>query len=136
MESKILWIEDEPEVGTYTRMKMLEAKGYKVDLALGVQEALNSLKGAEFDLIILDIMMPSQGILPEKDVKGGYETGLALMGYLRKQMINTPVIVVTGYPDTEVERRFKAEFGVQDYLFKPISQVELETDIEKTIGRG
>ena len=134
MDRRILWIDDEPEVGTDTRVKMLKAKGYTVELAAGVKDAMASLDAFGFDLIILDIMMPSQGLLPAERTKEGYETGVPLMAYIRERGIKVPVIVVTAYPDADVEHTFRTEFGVKCYLLKPISQVELENIIEGLIG--
>jgi CheY-like chemotaxis protein len=130
----IMWIEDETELGIDIRTKMLEAKGYKVELVTDIAEALNRLKTAKFDLILLDMMMPLRRILSQEDIEYGRTAGLWLLRHMKKQQIDLPIIVVTANPDPEVERKCISEFGVQYYLKKPLPQVYLEETIKKAIG--
>ena len=133
----ILWIEDEPHlIGFTARQEMLQDKGYIVELASGVTDAKQLLERGHYDLVLLDIMMPTEGYFSEEEVKGGYETGLALMGMIRGIYPDIPVIIITGYPDPVVENEFRERFHVSHYLMKPISQVELERAIEEEIGVG
>ena len=133
-KKRILYIEDEwPDLKP--RIEMIQEKGYEVVPTGDVEEACRLLKTKNFDLIMLDIMLP-MGLFEEVKVKKGYETGLAFMRKIRKELkINVPVIVTTAYPPMDIEKTFKDEFGIEYYLRKPISQVMLEKCIDEILAK-
>ncbi len=135
INKNILWIEDEPEgCGVNSRIEMLEIKGYEVILAKEVDIALVYIQERKFDLILLDIMMPpGNAFKNDPDVKEGYETGLAFAKELKKKNINTPVIVITAYPNGEIENIFRDKYEVKYYFQKPINQIQLEEAIENLL---
>jgi len=124
---EILYIEDEIDLEKEFP-EILAIEGYDVDKARNGDEALQKLRnhGKEYDLIILDIMMPTgEEIAPDQSAKGGFETGKVILKKLRHELkLQIPVIVLTAYskPETEDELR---SFGISEFLGKPTSLTEL-----------
>lgn len=84
----ILIIDDEPSACKLIS-KMVKAKGFHASTALGGQQGLDILRRQPFDLILLDLMMPEMN---------GPET----LKEIRKVDENVPVIIITGYPDSNL----------------------------------
>ena len=123
--SNILFIEDEK---FWMEGFILELKDEhnQVTIAEDAEEAIRHLKKGkhDFDLIILDIMLP-RGEAKDtpsigKDIKTG-QMGLEILRLFRKEMgCTTPVITLTAVTDTDTKRK-ALEYGVEAYLTKPIS---------------
>ena len=92
---------------------VLRKEGYHIAFAMNGRQALDQLKGSDFDLILLDIMMP------ELD---GYETCLEIRKDPRTADI--PIIFLTAKADKESVVK-GLELGGQDYLTKPFNHAEL-----------
>lgn len=90
--------------------KFLRKNGYMVSMARDASQARRLLAGLEFDLIVLDVMMPG-------------EDGLALTRDLRRR-IDTPILLLTAKGETE-DRISGLESGADDYLAKPFEPREL-----------
>ena len=90
--------------------KYLTDNGYWVSTAADADEARRRLRGVDFDLIILDRMMPG-------------EDGLSFIRDLRREN-NTPILMLTAMGDVE-ERIAGLEGGADDYLSKPFEPREL-----------
>jgi excisionase family DNA binding protein len=84
----ILVTDDEP-VGCKLVTRILEPNGYRVSTALGGRQALEIMRRENVDLILLDLMMPEMN---------GAET----LKEIRKLDENVPVIIITGYPDSDL----------------------------------
>lgn len=116
---KVLLIEDEPSVAGVINRGLTE-NGYSVSVApdgtLGRQMALKN----EFDVIILDIMLP--GI-----------NGMEICRQLREAKINSPILFLTALGTTE-NIVAGLDAGGDDYLVKPFKLAELEARI-KSLGR-
>lgn len=110
MKQKILVIDDE-ELLTKTLVRLLEAKGYEVLISKNGQEALIILEEECFDLVLTDIRMPGMN-------------GVEMIEQLRKTGNKTPVIFLTGYADSELERRARA-LAPNGYEGKPFDVAEL-----------
>lgn len=107
---RILVAEDERDLnGLIT--KKLEKSGYSVDSCFDGEEALSYIDFAEYDAIILDIMMP------KKD-------GFAVVREIRQRKLKTPVIFLTARDSIE-DRVSGLDLGANDYLVKPFSFDEL-----------
>jgi len=92
---------------------ILETEGYQTAYAMSGEAALEQVQGFEYDLILLDILMPGTN---------GYDTCRLLKKNPRTQ--ETPVIFITAKKDTEnVVRGF--EIGAVDYIIKPFQPAEL-----------
>ena len=109
-EKRILWIDDEIDLLS-SHIMFLEGKGYAVRPASSGEEALEVLKGAHFDLVLLDETMPG---------KSGLET---LQG-IKEIDSNLPVIMIT---KNEAEDLVEQAIGmkIDDYLLKPVNPLQI-----------
>ncbi len=107
---RILVIEDERDLNLLIK-KRLKDEGYSVDSAYDGEEAIDYLESADYDLLIVDIMMP------KKD-------GLSLISELRAKKRSTPAIFLSA-KDTIEDRVKGLDAGADDYLVKPFAFEEL-----------
>ena len=107
---RILIAEDEKTLNA-TLKKRLEEQSYSVDACLDAQEALAYLASAEYDVVLLDIMMPKK-------------SGLEVLRALRKKGRQTPVLLLTAKDSIE-DRVDGLDAGADDYLVKPFAFEEL-----------
>lgn len=117
---RILVVEDEEAIATFIRQGLDEA-GYAVDLAIDGAEALHWIAIAEYDLLILDVM------LPEVD-------GLAVCKDIRGRGVRTPVLMLTARDAIE-DRVAGLDSGADDYLIKPFAFAELLARIRALLRR-
>ncbi|CAN7221250.1 response regulator [Rhizobium sp. LjRoot254] len=101
--------------------KFLSGKGFRVTVAADAAEARRKLEGLDFDLLVLDVMMPG-------------ETGLALTKSLR-EIRDVPVILLTARAEAE-SRIAGLEAGADDYLPKPFEPRELVLRINNILKRS
>ncbi len=107
---RVLVVEDEQDLNLLLR-KALTKAGYTVDGCLDGEDAALHLLGAEYDAVILDVMMPK---------KDGY----TLVQEMRSQGIDTPVLFLTAR-DSVADRVKGLDLGADDYLIKPFDFDEL-----------
>ena len=107
---RILIAEDQKDLNRIIT-KRLSAEGYSVDSCFDGEEALIYIEMAEYDGIILDIMMPKRD-------------GLSVLHSLREKGIGTPVLFLTAR-DTVEDRVLGLDSGADDYLVKPFAFDEL-----------
>ena len=100
--------------------KFLSKNGYLVSAVHSAEKARQILAGLEFDLIILDVMMPR-------------ESGIELTSHLREKN-KTPIILLTAKGDAE-DRILGLEAGADDYLPKPFEPMELLLRIKAVLRR-
>ncbi|MEO6685278.1 MAG: response regulator transcription factor [Dyadobacter sp.] len=107
---KILVVEDEQKLAGFIQQGLLQA-GYLVQLSNNGSEALNKAVSENFDLILLDLMLPGM-------------TGIDVLKNLRAFKITTPVIIVSALSGTSqiVEG---LDLGAVDYIRKPFEWEEL-----------
>lgn len=111
----ILLIEDDKDAAAYL-IKGLKESGHVTDHASDGEEGLNMALDSNFDVLIVDRMLPKI-------------EGLALVQELRKEGNDTPILVLSALG--EVDERVKGlKFGADDYLSKPFSFSELLARIE------
>jgi DNA-binding response OmpR family regulator len=119
---KILIVDDEEEL----RQRLCQAlsnEQYMVETAKNGDEALDNIVDDDsFDLIILDIMMPGRD-------------GLSVLQEIRKEGINTPVLLLTALGDLD-DRIRGLDQGADDYLAKPFSMSELLARMRAMLRRG
>src|SRR5688500_1170973 len=101
---RILLVEDDAKVASFIR-KGLEEEQFQVDLAEDGEEALSLAVTEEYDLLILDIM------LPKRD-------GMSVLQELRRRRLDAPVLMLTA-KDTVEDRVAGLNAGCDDYLPKP-----------------
>lgn len=107
---RILVAEDERDMNRLI-VKTLQKAGYSVDGCFDGEEALLHLLGAEYDAMVLDVMMPK---------KDGY----ALVEELRAKGVDTPILFLTAR-DSVADRVKGLDLGADDYLVKPFDFDEL-----------
>ena len=119
-KAKILLAEDDVNLGSVLR-QYLDAKGYEVDLCLDGEDAFKTFMENEYDLCILDVMMP------KKD-------GFTLAKDIRRINSKIPIIFLTVRSMNEdVLKGF--EIGADDYITKPFNMEELLMRIEAILRR-
>ena len=119
--SRILVVEDEPAIAFGLKLD-LETEGYKVETAADGETAVRRARETEFDLILLDIM------LPRKD-------GFEVCRELRRAGIAASIILLTAKAQ-EAEKVMGLELGADDYITKPFSPRELRARIKAVLRRG
>ena len=111
---RILIAEDEKDLNNILVQK-LTSEGYSVDTCFDGLEAIEMIDIIEYDIIILDIMMPK---------KDGYD----VLKHLRNLGKSTPVLFLTA-KDSVSDRVKGLDSGANDYLVKPFSLLELSARI-------
>ena len=99
----------------------LENEGYTVETAFDGEEALRLAREMQFDLIILDLMLPKID-------------GLEVCRRIR-EFINTPVIMLTAKGE-DTDKLIGFEYGADDYITKPFNIMELKARIRAILRRS
>ncbi len=107
---RVLIAEDERDMNKIITKKLV-SDGYSVDSCFDGEQAFYYITNNDYDIIILDIMMPKQD-------------GFAIIAKMRAQKIDTPVIFLTA-KDAVSDRVKGLDLGANDYLVKPFSFEEL-----------
>ena len=107
---RILVVEDEPDIADFVE-RSLKAAGYAVTCVADGESAALAATGGEYDLVLLDIMLPGR-------------SGLEVLDDLRAQDTETPVIVLTARAEVD-DKVAGLDRGANDYIVKPFSIDEL-----------
>ncbi len=118
---QILVAEDNP-INQKLIKRILEKRGFIVDLANNGRETLDKIEKTRFDLVLMDIQMP--------DVDGIEATLLIREKEKQMGLEEIPIIALTAHAMKGDKERF-LEVGMNAYLSKPIKQIELIEEIEK-----
>lgn len=108
--SKLLIIEDEVKIARFVELE-LKHEGYDVDSSMNGREGLEKALTGNFDLILLDIMLPGLN-------------GLEVLRRIRANNIKTPVIMLTAR-DAVMDKVSGLDAGADDYITKPFAIEEL-----------
>jgi len=118
---RILLVEDDLKIASFI-VKGLRATGYAVDHATEGEEGLHLALTQPYDTAIIDIMLPKLD-------------GLALIERMRKEKINTPIIILSA--KDSIDDRIKGlQTGGDDYLTKPFAFSELLARVQALILRA
>ena len=120
-DTVILLVEDEENLHEALKLN-LELEGYQVVSAMDGKQALKTLQGQYFDLMILDIM------LPEMD-------GIEVLENIRIQNNALPVLILSA-KNTSADRVMGLKKGADDYLTKPFNLEELLLRVQKLIEKN
>ena len=120
MEPHLLVVDDDERIRSLLQQFLVQ-DGYLVSTAENAEQARILLSGIEFDLIILDVMMPGQD-------------GISFASELRNLGNNTPILLLTARGETE-DRIKGLEAGADDYLPKPFEPKELLLRINAILRR-
>lgn len=121
MNQTILIVEDEPSIVTLLKYN-LEENSFKTDVAYDGMEAIKKINDSQYDLIILDVM------LPELD-------GIQVCKYIRTYHKSVPILMVTALND-ESDIINGLNSGADDYITKPFSPKELLARINAILRRS
>ncbi len=117
---RLLVVEDEPGIAQFIRRGLREA-GYAVDVAGDGQAGLNYALVVEYDVVVLDVLLPKID-------------GLRLLKELRNHRIKAPVLLLTAL-DTVEDRVQGLDAGADDYLIKPFAFSEFLARIRALLRR-
>jgi len=117
----ILVVEDEKKVASFIQ-RGLEAEHYTVDVAYDGEAGLVRVFDGNYDLLILDVM------LPKRD-------GLSVLREVRRHKLNLPVLLLTAR-DTVADKVAGLDRGADDYLTKPFAFEELLARVRALLRRG
>ncbi len=117
---RIIIVEDNQKLAGYVK-KALERKGYAVDCVYDGESGERRIEFGEYDLVILDIMLPG------KD-------GIAVCCDLRARNINLPIIMLTAKGELD-DKVSGLDSGADDYLIKPFELDELLARVRALLRR-
>ncbi len=118
--NKILLVEDDPHLAKGLRFN-LEREGYEVSLVDNGVSALDLLREEDFDLLILDLMLPTMG-------------GLDVARKIRETNMRFPILMLTA-KSTKKDKEIGFEAGADDYLTKPFHLPELLLRVKGILRR-
>ncbi|WP_302625596.1 response regulator transcription factor [uncultured Eubacterium sp.] len=99
----------------------LEQEGYEVDCAYDGQEAVDKAQATEYDIILLDLMLP---------ILSGYEVCQQI-----REFSDMPIIMLTAKGD-DMDKILGLEYGADDYITKPFNILEVKARIKAIIRRN
>ena len=118
MRNRILVVDDEPAISELICMN-LQITGYDCDSALDSNAALESLNKMQYDLVLLDIMLPGMD-------------GFELIKHINAR--NVPVIYLSA-KNAVTDKVRGLRLGAEDYIVKPFDALELLVRVEKVLMR-
>jgi two-component system copper resistance phosphate regulon response regulator CusR len=118
---RVLVVEDEKKTREYLK-KGLTENGFVVDLAVDGNDGLHMARTGEYDLMIVDIMLPLRD-------------GWSIVSEVRRAGKQTPVLFLTAR-DSVQDRVKGLELGADDYLVKPFAFSELLARVRSVLRRG
>lgn len=120
MAKKILVVDDEKLIVKGIRFS-LEQDGMEVDCAYDGEEGLEKARNGQFDLILLDLMLPKLD-------------GMQVCQMIR-EFSNVPIIMLTAKSD-DMDKILGLEYGADDYMTKPFNILELKARIKAIMRRS
>ena len=111
---------NEDKIFSESLIYALEQDGYMIDQATNIEEAVNKIKETNYDLVLLDILLPDGN-------------GLTLCQNIRKHS-QVPIIIVTEQKE-DMSKVLAFNYGADDYLVKPFNILELKARIKAILRR-
>ncbi|MFO7154313.1 MAG: response regulator transcription factor [Caldicoprobacter oshimai] len=119
MPKKLLVVDDEPAIVKGLKFS-LERDGYQIDAAYDGEEAMKMFNENQYDLVILDVMLPKLD-------------GLTVLQRIREKS-SVPVIMLTAKGE-DMDKILGLEYGADDYITKPFNILELKARIKAIFRR-
>ncbi len=120
MSKKVLVVDDEKLIVKGIKFS-LEQDGMEVDCAYDGEEAVKLAKETEYDVVLLDVMLP---------VYNGYEVCSMI-----REFSNMPIIMITAKND-DMDKILGLEYGADDYVTKPFNILEVKARIKAIMRRS
>ncbi len=120
MAKKVLVVDDEKLIVKGIRFS-LEQEGMEVDAAYDGEEALNMAKNKEYDIILLDVMLPKLN---------GFEVCQQI-----REFSDVPVLMLTAKGD-DMDKILGLEYGADDYITKPFNILEVKARMKAIMRRA
>ncbi len=120
MAVKVLIVDDEKLIVKGIKFS-LEQDGYEVDCAYDGEEALEKAENGQYDIILLDLMLPKIG---------GYDVCQRI-----REFSQTPIIMLTAKGD-DMDKILGLEYGADDYMTKPFNILEVKARIKAVMRRS
>lgn len=120
MEKKVLVVDDEKLIVKGIRFS-LEQEGMTVDCAYDGEEALAAVKQNEYDVILLDVMLPKLS---------GFEVCSRI-----REFSDVPIIMVTAKSE-DIDKIMGLEYGADDYITKPFNILEVKARLKAILRRS
>ncbi|MBL8177629.1 MAG: sigma-54-dependent Fis family transcriptional regulator [Bryobacterales bacterium] len=117
---RILIVDDEADIRESLET-LLTLEGYSIEEAPNATEGLRKMEQANYDLVLLDLMMPDR-------------SGMEVLKEVRERDTETPICMITAYGSVEVAVE-ALKNGAQDYFSKPWDNEKLLLEIERLIAR-
>ena len=119
MAKKVLVVDDEKLIVKGIRFS-LEQDGMEVDCAYDGEEALNMVKEKEYDIVLLDVMLPRLS---------GFEVCQSI-----REFSSVPVVMLTAKGD-DMDKILGLEYGADDYITKPFNILEVKARLKAIMRR-
>jgi DNA-binding NtrC family response regulator len=123
-KGRVLVVDDEENIRKLVRMSLTKA-GYEVEEAENGEEGEKIIRAKDnplmVDVILCDIRMPKVN-------------GIEAIAFFQKQFPSVPIVVITGFPDTEMAVNLLKQ-GVVDYVPKPIDSAKLLDVVAKAMAK-
>ncbi len=120
MAKRILLVDDEPLILKGLRYT-LEQEGYETDSAADGEEAISKFFSGDFDLVLLDVMLPKLD-------------GIAVCQRIREYS-SVPIIMLTAKGE-DMDKILGLEYGADDYMTKPFNILEVKARIKTILRRA
>ncbi len=120
--TSILIIEDDPAI-QLALQDDLQFEGFAVEAASDGREGFELAQSGDFDLIILDLMLPGMN-------------GLDVCRGLRQDGLTTPILMLTAARTAEMDKVLGFEVGADDYVLKPVGSRELVARVKAILKRS
>src|SRR4029077_20979436 len=118
-KGRVLVVDDEADIRE-SLDTLLSLEGYSVELAQNANEGLRKIESGNYDLILLDLMMPDR-------------SGMEVLKEIRERDLETPIFMITAYGSAEVAVS-ALKSGANDYFSKPWDNEKLLIEIDRMIA--
>ena len=120
VKGRILIVDDEAEIRE-SLDALLGMEGYSVDMAANAAEGLQKIESTNYDLVLLDLMMPDR-------------SGMEVLEEVRERDTETPIFMITAYGSLDIAVR-ALKSGANDYFKKPWENDQLLIEIDRAISK-